>query len=358
MRELTIEKGSFTTTDIAQAADVPRSTAQDWIYRLTEEGCITRKGKPRGRKAARYIAVSALPKSACRRIFTTTEGDQVEIYHECMSAGCAAFCVYHHHLAGGAITSVRRDGTLLRERGILDGKEINIGLYPASAVGIRSIRREGDNIVQRIRCIGGPAYSLTDMMRHAEGVCDVRVIERGPVVEGEVITRDLAYCAIGIDDTDSEEGLATFAVALALLQHLSKLDGVMPIGHRVVMLDPHHTPRTTGNSCSFIEIAIPRPMFHRIEDAALRFVSGEALSQEWGIAIRQGFRVPAELRKFGMAVRQGEVDRMTAGKVAEACGARLHGGHGVIGALAALAFTGFSDRVLLDPVATVPVERL
>ncbi|MGC9434655.1 MAG: sugar-specific transcriptional regulator TrmB [Methanomicrobiales archaeon] len=356
MREFTLEKGSFTTIDIARAADVPRSTAQDWINRLTEEGCIVQKGEARGRKAARYMTLSAVPSSTCRRIFTTTDQDEVEIYHECMSAGCAAFCVHHHHLAGGAVTSVQRDGTLLRERTRLGGGEISIGLYPASAVGVSRVWREGDHIVQRIRCIGGPAYSLTDMMGQADGVCDVRVVRRGDVVEGEVHTHDLAHCAIGVDDTDSAEGGATFAVSLALLQHLINLEGVMPITHRVVMLDPHHRPRTAGNSCSFIEIAVPRPMLERVEDAALRFVSGEALSPEWGIAVRCGFLIPPLLREFGAAVRAGGVDRDRAEAVAGACGARLHGGNGVIGGLAALAFPGCGDRVLLDPSTTIPMD--
>ena len=349
MRQATLERGSFTVADIAEATDTPRSTAQDWVNRLIEEGCVLLTEEQRGRHAARYAASSVVPESACRRIFTTIDGDQVEIYHECMSGGCAAFCEFHHARAGGALQSVRRDGTLLRERAILGRRDVAVGLDPAPAVGIVGVFHDGDHIHQHIRCIGGPAYSLTDMMSLAEGVCGVTVHREGAVVEGEVITRALAYVAIGIDDTDTGTEGATFALALALLQHLAKLDGVMPIGHRVAMLNPLLEERTAGNSCSYIELAVEPGQIPRIEESAVRFVAGEAASPNWGIAVRQGFRIPGNLRAYGRSARGEVLTLETAEATAERFGARLHGGRGVIGALAAISLIGLPHDVLLDP---------
>ena len=349
MRQVTLERGSFTVADIAEATDTPRSTVQDWVNRLVEEGCVLLTEEQRGRHAAHYAASSVMPESACRRVFTTVDGGEVEIYHECMSGGCAAFCEFHHARAGGALQSVRRDGTLLRERAVLGRRDVAVGLDPAPAVGIVGVFHEGDYIRQHIRCIGGPAYSLTDMMSFAEGVCGVTVRREGAVVEGEVITRALAYVAIGIDDTDTGSEGATFALALALLQHLAKLDGVMPIGHRVAMLNPRLEGRTAGNSCSCIELAVEPGMVARVEESAVRFVAGEAASAEWGIAVRQGFRVPDDLRAYGRSAREAVLTREAAGITAERFGARLHGGRGVIGALAAVALIGLPHGVLLDP---------
>ena len=349
MRQVTLERGSFTVADIAEATDTPRSTAQDWVNRLIEEGCVQLMEEQRGRHAARYAASSVMPESACRRVFTTIDGDQVEIYHECMSGGCAAFCEFHHARAGGALQSVRRDGTLLRERAILGRRDVAVGLDPAPAVGIVGVFHDGDHIHQHIRCIGGPAYSLTDMMSLAEGVCGVTVHREGAVVEGEVITRALAYVAIGIDDTDTETEGATFALALALLQHLAKLDGVVPIGHRVAMLNPRLEERTAGNSCSYIELAVEPGQVPQIEESAVRFVAGEAASPDWGIAVRQGFRIPGDLRAYGRSAREAVLTLETAEATAERFGARLHGGRGVIGALAAVSLVGLPHDVLLDP---------
>jgi len=349
MRQVTLEKGSFTVADIAEATDTPRSTAQDWVNRLIEEGCVLLTEEQRGRHAARYAASSVMPESACRRVFTTIDGSEVEIYHECMSGGCAAFCEFHHARAGGALQSVHRDGTLLRERAILGRRDVAVGLDPAPAVGIVGVYHDDGYIRQQIRCIGGPAYSLTDMMSFAEGVCGVTLHREGAVVEGEVVTRALAYVAIGIDDTDTGTEGATFALALALLQHLAKLDGVMPIGHKVAMLNPRLEERTAGNSCSFIELAVEPDQVPRVEESAVRFVAGEAASPAWGVAVRQGFRVPGALRAYGRSARESVLTREVAEATAGRFGAHLHGGRGVIGALAAVALIGLPHGVLLDP---------
>jgi len=171
-----------------------------------------------------------MPESACRRVFTTIDGDQVEIYHECMSGGCAPSASSIMPVPGHPAVGLPRRN-LLRER-CLSGCEMSLS---GSIPHRRSVSRctsRGRYIRQYIRCIGGPAYSLTDMLSFAEGVCGVTVHREGAVVKGEVTTRALAYVAVGVDDTDTETEGATFALALALLQHLANLDGVMPIGHR------------------------------------------------------------------------------------------------------------------------------
>jgi hypothetical protein len=358
MRSLTLDQGSFTVTDIQEGARVPRSTAQDWINRLVDEGCVVQKERKLGRQAARYAAISAMPSSACRRIFTTIDGDEVEIFHECMSGACAAFCGYHHTLAQGVIAHVQRDGKLLRECAGLGRTEMRIGLYPSSAIGVFGIEHSGDYIIQHIRCIGGPAYSLTDMIAHAEGVCEVKVHRRGDIVEGEIWTKALTHVVMGVDDTDSREGGATFALALALLEYLGKMEGVFPIDHHVVMLNPGVIEKTAGNSCSSIDFAVEPKVFDRVVKKALAFIEDEAFSPEWGIAIRKGFRIPRGLRVYGMLARETLVTRETAKIVADSHDVSLHGGRGVIGALAAVAMNGLPNEILLNPENAIPdLER-
>jgi len=356
MRTYTLDRGYFTVSDIAGSTGLPRSTAQDWINRLLDEGCLVVREERRGRSPARYLSKSAMPSSACRRIFTTIDGDAVEIYHECLSAGSAAYCEFHHRRAEGVLSRVSREGTLLRERAFLGAREAPIGLFPNPAVGVTGLRRDGESLVQTIRCVGGPAYSLTDMMGHADGVEDVRIDRSGAFVQGEVTTRAMRYIAIGIDDTDTAEGGATFALSLALQQHLSTLGGVMPIGHHVVMLNPANPERTAGNSASFIELAADPAACGGIREHSLRFVSDEALSPEWGIAIKTGFTVPRELRNFGNRARTGRVTREEAEETARGHGIFTAGGRGVIGALAAVSCIGLDNTILLDPRRAIPLE--
>lgn len=353
MRQFTQDAGFFTVTDIQKAAGIPRSTAQDWVMRLVREGCVIIKKEKSGRMAARYAAISAVPESTCRRIFTTTDGKQVEIFHDCMSGACAAFCGYHHARAGGVLTEVKRDGTLLRECARIGDATISIGLPPLSAVGISGIRFTGDHIVQRIRCIGGPAYSLTDMMSRAEGVARVELDQTGGIVEGNVWTQALTHLTIGVDDTDSPEGGATFALALALLNRLTAERGVLPISHHVVMLYEKVKNKTAGNSASYIEVAVPPSRIDRVMAKCREFVENEALSPEWGLAFRNGMTIPDGLREYGRRVRKGVVDRAVAEEVARQSDAILYGGNGVIGALGAVALARLPHEIQMDPALKI-----
>ena len=349
MRQFTLDHGYFTITDIQKSAGIPRSTAQDWVNRLVREGCVLIRNEKRGRSPARYAAISAVPSSTCRRIFTTVDGDRVEIYHDCMSGACAAFCGYHHSLAGGMLSHIERDGTLLRESAQLGSSEISIGLSPKSAVGVCGVERQDDLIVQHIRCIGGPAYSLSDMMSRAEGVVRVETQHKEHLVEGRVCTKALMQVTIGIDDTDSREGGATFALALALLNHIGRIKGIIPISHHVAMLNPDVFRKTAGNSASFIEVAVLPDRYPALVERTQRFIADESLSGEWGIAIRQGLKMPEGLREYGKMVRQQVISRPVAEATAERFGIAIYGGNGVIGALGAVALTDLPHEVLLDP---------
>ena len=349
MRQFTLDNGFFTVGEFQQAARIPRSTAQDWVNRLVAEGCvIVREGK-RGRSAATYAAISTLPQSTCRRIFTTVDGSRVEIYHDCMSGACAAFCGFHHALAGGVIASVERDGTLLRECARIGTQDTEVGLFPLPAVGITGIGQSGNCIVQHIRSIGGPAYSLSDMMAEADGVCRVEVNHTGTTVEGKVWTRALTHVSIGIDDTDAKDGGATFALAFALLTHLSGIKGVLPIAHHVVMLNPAIYRKTAGNSASYIEIAVEPDRCASVFERSKKFIAGESLSPEWGMAFKKGFLIPQGLREYGALARTGIVSRPVAEAAAECYGVHMHGGNGVIGALGAVALSRLPHEIQLDP---------
>ena len=128
----------------------------------------------------------------------------------------------------------------------------------------------------------------------------------------------------------------------------------MPIGHHVVMLNPGHPGRTAGNSASFIELAAEPALCGQIREHSLRFVSDEALSPEWGIAIKQGFTVPRDLRTFGNRVRMREVTREEAEEMARKHGIFTTGGKGVVGAVAAVSCTGLDNSILLDPKRAIP----
>jgi tRNA(Ile2) C34 agmatinyltransferase TiaS len=187
------------------------------------------------------------------------------------------------------------------------------------------------------------------MMSRAEGVIHVESASRNHIVEGKIRTHALMQVTIGIDDTDTKDGGATFALALALLNHVGRIKGVIPISHHVVMLNPSVYTKTAGNSASYIEVAVQPARYESLVEKVRRFVADESLSDEWGIAVRTGLHVPEGLREYGKMVRGRVVARTVAEATAEWFGIPLYGGNGVIGALGAVALTNLPHEVLLDP---------
>ncbi|HJK02172.1 MAG TPA: sugar-specific transcriptional regulator TrmB [Methanocorpusculum sp.] len=356
MLQMTFESGYFTTAELAEVAMVPRSTAQDWINRLLNEGCIFIKEAKHGRSPARYASRSAMPSTTCRRIFTTVDGDDVSIYHECLSSGCAGFCEFHHRKAGGAALSVARDGMLFQERSRIGITVPDLNLENA-AVGLAAVRRDGETIVQTICSIyGGPAYSLSSMMGQAKGVCGVSIRSVEGQVIGEVRTRALVHVTVGIDDTDRDGcGGATFALAQALLKYITESGEAIGIRHQVAMLSRNIEEKTAGNSCSFLELAVEPDLVAGIVTKISRFVEEESVSEHWGIAIARGLHVPQELMLLSARIRSERVTMEEVLSTAERYGIETFGGRGVIGAVAAVALRTQSLKVLLDPEQ--PLEK-
>jgi len=349
MRRKTLESGSFTTTDIADATDVPRSTAQDWINRLLNEGCIFLKEEQRGRNPARYASRSALPQTTCRRIFTTVYNGYAEIFHECLSSGCAGFCEFHHRKAKGAALRVSRDGLIFREVARIDGA-LPLDLSRA-AVGLESVLKDGDNLVQIIKSVyGGPAYSLSSMMGMAKGVLGVKLSTGDGFVTGKVTTPALIPVTVGIDDTDRKGcGGATFALATALFKALMESGTAIGIRHQVAVLAQDIEEKTAGNSCSFLEFAVYPGKMDEFIARVCRFVEDESVSDDWGVAIFKGIFLPRKIQELAAEIRKRRVIYEDVVKAADYHGIKIYGGRGIIGAVAAVGMKNQPQEVLLDP---------
>jgi len=354
-RLISREKGYFTIGEIVDRTGMPRSTVQDWINRLVEEGCVKLVQERDGSIPAKYVSITqTFPASSCRRIFTTVDGDQIEIFHACRSVGCLEFCEWAHGGAGGVVRSVRKEGMLLHEIAEVGRSEIDLGRY---SVGVMDIFVEEGIVYQRIASRGGPAYSLTEMMQLAEGVIEVRVEKHLNYTVGTILTEALLHLTIAVDDTDWADRGATFALTLALLNMLLALPGVFPISHKVAFLKPDLPYRTVGNSVSFIELAIRHNMLEMAIDESVKYLKSETLSDNTGMAYRTGFRENSGLRAFAAKARCEEVTVEDARRVAELANVgviEVTGGRGIIGAVAALGLSGLPPEVLFDPGAVFP----
>ena len=348
MRRKTLETGFFTTAEIAEETEVPRSTAQDWVNRLLHEGCIFIKEKRRGRNPAHYASRSALPQTTCRRIFTTVSDGYAEIFHECLSSGCAGFCEFHHRNAGGAALYVSRDGLIFREIAKLDEtRPLNL---EHSAVGLQNVTLDGNDVIQTITSVyGGPSYSLSSMMGMAAGVKHVEIATGNGLMTGKVRTPALIPVTVGIDDTDRKGcGGATFALANALFKAITESKMAIGIRHQVAKLSQDIEEMTAGNSCSFLEFAVEPDKLNELTSKICRFVSDESVSSEWGVAIFTGIFGSEKMKEMAAAIRDHRVSLNDAVLGAEECGIKTYGGRGIIGAVAAVCLKNQKQDVLLD----------
>jgi len=355
VRSLTLKNGSFTIQDVVDETGLPRTTVQDWIRRLVDEGLVAVVEEAVGRKPARYIYVEreVFPYQACKRIFTSVDLDNglVEIYHECSSEGAVIFCAFKHSKAGGAILESRYEGPFLRELAVL-GEEREVA--SGASMAVEKVEVSGGKVLQTIRAVGGPAHALTETMMFAQGVRELRVEQREGYVRGVIATDCLEHLTIGIDDTDTAESGATWALALSLLKSLEGF--VEGISHKVVLLNPNVKYKTAGNAASFIEVAAPSDRVSSLVSKVISIVENETYSDNTAIAVLKGLTIPDELKVFANRVRRMEVTVEEAEEVAKRAGINVYevtGRRGIIGAIASLAFFRSPPEVLMNPDASL-----
>lgn len=351
IEKITHDKGFFDVYDLSGATGMPRSTVQDWVNRFVDDGCISVLQERAGRKRAKYAMrrVRSLPASACKRIFTTVDGDIVEIFHECRSEGCIAFCEYMYAIGN---PRVRKNGLILRQK---------VRAGPVASVHNESLDLEkvmvsNGMVYQYIRTFGGPAYSLTEMMESADGVIDIKYSKKGDYFEGIVVTEALTHMAIAVDDTDDAESGATFALTLSLLDLLSSIEGVRRISHNVGFLYPDVPYKTAGNAVSYFELAVRNELVESIIKRAADYLAAQTHSDNTGMAVKLGLRSCPELLSFTRKARNGIVtieEAMAAAKKSKARTYEITGPRGLIGAVASLGMIECPPEKLMDVTTSI-----
>ena len=346
IEKITHEKGYFDVQDLVLDTGLPRSTLQDWINRFVDEGCVEILEERAGRRRARYARkrLRSLPTTACKRIFTTADDSTVEIFHECRSEGCISFCEYMYAKGN---PRVRKNGLILRQR-ISQG---TLSTDDAASLCLKKVCVKDGRVYQTIRTFGGPAYSLTEMMEQADGILDVKYTQKGFYTEGVISTEALKHVVIAVDDTDSIDHGATFALTLSLLDLLAAIEGVHRISHNVGFLYPEAPGKTAGNSVSYIELGAKPELVDLIIQTAIEYVKSETGSDNTGMAIKIGLRNCPALVKFTKKARREIVtieEALEAARKSRVTTYEITGKRGIIGAVAALGMVDCPASTLMD----------
>ena len=156
--------------------------------------------------------------------------------------------------------------------------------------------------------------------------------------------QSLPLLHIGIDDTDSSEGMCTTYLAAVLMDEIEERHGLQLDGFpRLIRLNPNCPYKTRGNAALSFRLRIPPEVIPIIQELVLKRVEEMAMLEdegtESGVAFYVGEEVPVLLGEFSSRVVKEMVTMEEAEEVADALHIELHKfkfGRGIIGALAAI----------------------
>ena len=155
---------------------------------------------------------------------------------------------------------------------------------------------------------------------------------------------------IGIDDTDSKDGMCTTYVGAVVIDRLKKL-GAKIIGFpRLIRLNPNWKLKTRGNCAVALDVEVKEQKIPAVKNTILKIVE-ELAELDYdttnpGVVFYQSKKIPAKLRAFSKKVVQDVATIEEADALARDIGAEVHKfklGRGIIGGLAAIGNTLESD---------------
>ena len=156
------------------------------------------------------------------------------------------------------------------------------------------------------------------------------------------MAREKMLLHVGIDDTDSKEGMCTTYVGAVILDELKKL-GIKREGYpHLIRLNPNWKWKTRGNCAVSFKLKVDKEEIPTVKEITLEKVEelAELQIEETtpGVVFLEG-KVPEKLKTYSKKTVQEVITMEEAEKLADEVGAEIHKfreGRGIIGALAAV----------------------
>jgi methanogenesis imperfect marker protein 11 len=303
-----------------------------------------------GKRYARDELARIVGPAAASRVFTLTDPAHAtcRIVEGRALQGAAEWAAANRRRAGGPVKVSRTDGrTLITDSRLADGP----GMLPAPAFGPAEEGKGGEalvdcftrgkDVVTRWKGLAGAGLGLAASLGLAAGVLEFRAAGLDGVggnrpVEMEVVTPGLHRLLIGVDDTDTPQGGATWALAR---EATAGLEDMAVLSLRVVQLFPGVPTKTTNCVATLVEGAVAPWMKEAVKIEIRDRVESLAKSAEVGLAFAEGVIIDrfAEAEAFCKRARREIVRQDDAQGAARAFGAQVVlDGRGMIGAVAAL----------------------
>lgn len=282
-------------------------------------------------------------------------GEYVELHEFHARGKCAggsAWEVYHYSRSSPLVLNARREGA--RNIFLLRVGEAELDLIPgirgAGIERVEVLEKEGE-IRITYAGLAGAGVAVTLCRGMAEGVKGVEIGEVGggaKLGRATLVLPLLWKVTFGVDDTDNREAGATWSLVNEIGYELDER-GFPYLLHVIVQLytkNPHRTTNCVSIASSF---AVEPSRYEEIVEEFCRRVEERTLSDNTTVAYTNRILIPDSLREYGNRVKSSIVSIEEARELARRLGIEyrvITGERGLIGALAALAFSDDPDRAV------------
>jgi methanogenesis imperfect marker protein 11 len=284
-------------------------------------------------------------KMFCQGFYTMVDekAGVAKIVEKCVARGPVEWDVVNRKRTGGVITDIDVQGYTMIMDTVIGERPLNFG--PVSAdlggQGLSSLTVEGDRVRTKWAGLAGATVGIGACIPQGPGVIETVYPDDFKIggahhAHVEIVTPKMIRVIIGIDDTDTKERGATWAMAM-------RLGTSCPIGvfldHKIIQLNPK-APNKTTNCCSTaVAFAVKEDEADALVAYCRDFILRESFSADSVMTVFKGLHIPEDLAEFSWnakSILYKEEDAMAAAALNNVEVIPAPGTKGVIGAVAAI----------------------
>lgn len=290
--------------------------------------------------------------SPYERIVAMTDGKYIELHEfhaRSRCSGGAAWEVYHYPRVSDLVLRARREGA--RNIFVVKTGRAELNLIPGVAgAGMEMAEINGENIEITYAGLAGGGIAATVCRGMAEGVRGIEILQEGgggKLGKAKLVLPAMKKVVIGVDDTDTKDGGATWSLVNEIAYRLER-DGLgIYLLHTITQLYLENPYKTTN--CVSISVTFATRDVETLVDEFTTMLEERTLSEETAMAVSTSIEIGDGIRKYGMRAKRELLDVRSAREVAEQNQVELiavTGERGIIGALAAIAFSDSPDEAV------------
>lgn len=268
---------------------------------------------------------------------------KVRIIEMCTAQGPVEWDAVNRWRAGGVVERIDIHGNWLIMDSIIGEKEVRFGPVSSMTGGqaLKGVRVKGGVVETSWAGLAGASIGIGACLPQAKGVIrteyeNISELGGSTEIHVKIFTPEMRHLVIGIDDTDSSEKGATWALGLNLAR---SMPDAFFLQHKIAQLNHHAPHKTTNCTSTAVSFAVlPGKVAGAIRYAE-DFIEDGTVSDQTSMATWTGIEIPEEALRFGLRAKEIILTIEEADEVAKKSGIMLKeitGPRGKIGALAAI----------------------